>query len=353
MVAGFANAPVTKGCLIVIPILSILTSLFQLTPFVHLQIHPHLTVHYQFYRLILQHFAFTSSSELFLALLLFYNAGVKVERTFGTYKFASFLLFTTTIYTLAQLFLLGLCSFFLTGYTTVHDTERTLDLAKEQASKSWLAKGVAPAGPWGPLFVILDQYHYIIPHLWSIEVGPLTITDQHITITSLGMLVAFSQSGCTLFASIVGICVSMLYRSSIPPFSKLKQYRIPLRLYTIISLMILPWIGQTRLPQRSWRAEPPERRTLQARQARLAEHNAAVANLNRSTRGLHMPTIASLLRRRGSTAPTPQEQGQGQPGIVRQMSPPPPPTTTTTTTTTAAAAASGQVRVGWNDVASD
>ncbi|SPO30620.1 uncharacterized protein UTRI_05237 [Ustilago trichophora] len=326
MVAGFAHAPLTKGILIIVSIASVLVSLFQLKPFIHLQIHPHLTLHHQWYRLFSQHFAFTNSSELFLALLLLYNAGVKVERTFGTYKFASFLAVITALYTLAQVVLLGLASLLLTRYTAPSETRNGVE---REAQKHWLINGASPAGPWGPLFAIIHQHQSIIPHLWSISLAPpdLQLTDQHIQIHSLSLLLAFSQTTSTLFASTLGILISSVYRSHIPPFSKLKHYRLPLRLYRIAALLFTPWIGETRPPQRSWRAEAPMRRTLQAREARLAEHNAAVANLNRTSSGL--PRIASLLRRRESAGQSPgqgpgqgqgqtQGSGQGLPGRVQQ-----------------------------------
>ena len=142
-VAGFSHASLTKGLLILTSIVSVLTSLFQLKPHLHFQFHPHLTVHHQWYRLFTQHFAFTNSSELFLALLLLYNAGVKVERTFGTRKFAAFLFVTTALYTGAQLVVLGIVSIVLQRYSdgSVKDTD-----------KHWLALGRTPAGPWAPLF---------------------------------------------------------------------------------------------------------------------------------------------------------------------------------------------------------
>ncbi|KAF6766964.1 Peptidase S54, rhomboid domain protein [Kalmanozyma brasiliensis GHG001] len=307
MVAGFAHAPVTKGILITLPIISVLVSLSQLKPFVHLQLDPHIYVHHQWYRLVSQHFAFINSSELFLALLLFYHAGVKVERTFGTYKYASFLLVVTSIYTATQLVLLGLSSTLLSNSSTLPSigTEKK----QTEASRHWLTEGRSPAGPWGPLFALLHQYHCIIPHLWSIRIGPIILTDKHISISSLSVLLAFSQTTSTLFASILGLLVSALYRSS----PRLQAYRIPHRLYRILSLLLAPWIGHTRLPRRSWRVEPPQRRTLQARQARLAEHNAALVNASRFS-GVGVPTLTSLLRRRTGAGTVLPVQGQGQAG---------------------------------------
>ncbi|CDS00233.1 hypothetical protein [Sporisorium scitamineum] len=175
---------------------------------------------------------------------------------------------------------------------------------------------------------MLWQYQCIIPHLWSFQVGHLTFSDKHVQTYSLATLLAFSQPTSSLFASSLGIVVSALYRSNGPLLSGLKQWRIPVRIYRILSLLLSPWIGSTRLPQRSWRAEPPMRRTLQAREARLAEHNAAVANLSRERGGvgaLGGSRIASLLRRRAAAADgaaAAPSQGQDMAGVVQQRPPP-------------------------------
>lgn len=331
MVAGFAHAPLTKGVLITLSISTVLVALFQLKPFVHLQVYPHIAVHHQWYRLVTQHFAFVNSSELFLALLLLYNASVKVERMFGTYKFASFLVVTTALYTAVQLLLLGASSLLFTRYLTGAGADSPDKAAVANEERHWLSSGSCAAGPYGPIFAIVYQYHCIVPYLWSFQVGSLELTDQHVTTTSLSVLLAISQPPSTLFSAALSTAISSLYRSG----RRLSEWRIPLRVYRICSLLFSPWIGQTRLPQRSWRAEPPVRRTLQAREARLAEHNAAVSNLNRSSSGIGMPRIASLLqqRRRAALLPQTQGQGQGSPGVVQH-----------------AVTTPARTRVGWNDV---
>ncbi|KAG6902474.1 hypothetical protein C0995_016336 [Termitomyces sp. Mi166 len=58
---------------------SILVGLFDVKHYFHLQ----------YWRLVLHHLAFSSSSDLFIAQLLLFNAGVQVERQFGSIKFAT------------------------------------------------------------------------------------------------------------------------------------------------------------------------------------------------------------------------------------------------------------------------
>lgn len=310
MIAGFANAPVTKGVLIALAVGSVCASLFQLKPFVHLQIHPHLDTHHQYYRPLVQHVAFTNSSELFLALLLFYNAGVKVERTFGTYKYASFLAVTTVIFTAVQFVVLAACSLLFLRV----DPAQESGLEKE-VERSWVASGRSPAGPWGPLFAVLFQYHRVIPHVWSMRVEQLELSDKAIEVYSLAALLAVSQGTSSVFVAVLGVMVSAAYRSKRGPMRRLHKYRLPVRVYRILAFLLSPVVGEIRRPQRSWRVERPDRPTLAVREARLAEHSATVANLNRSGNALGMPRLASLLRRRSAQPheqPPPPSQAQQQ-----------------------------------------
>lgn len=295
MIAGFANAPVTKGVLIALAVGSVCASLFQLKPFVHLQIHPHLDTHHQYYRPLVQHVAFTNSSELFLALLLFYNAGVKVERTFGTYKYASFLAVTTVIFTAVQFVVLAACSLLFLRV----DPAQESGLEKE-VERSWVVLGRSPAGPWGPLFAVLFQYHRVIPYVWSMRVEQLELSDKAIEVYSLAALLAVSQGTSSVFVAVLGVMVSAAYRSKRGPMRRLHKYRLPVRVYRILAFLLSPVVGEIRRPQRSWRVERPDRPTLAVREARLAEHSATVANLNRSGNALGMPRLASLLRRRSA-----------------------------------------------------
>lgn len=310
MIAGFAHAPVTKGVLITLAVASVCTSLFQLKPFVHLQIHPHLDTHHQYYRPFLQHFAFTNSSELFLALLLFYNAGVKVERTFGTYKYASFFAVVTVIFTAVQFVVLAACSLLFLRVDRAQESG-----LEREVERSWVVVGRSPAGPWGPLFALLFQYHRVIPHMWSMRIEQLELSDKAIEVYSLAALLAVSQGTSSVFVAVLGMMVSAAYRSKSGPLRRLHKYRLPVRVYRILAFVLAPWVGEIRRPQRSWRVERPDRPTLAVREARLAEHSATVANLNRPGNALGMPRLASLLRRRSAQPheqPPPPAQAQQQ-----------------------------------------
>ncbi|KAF8508205.1 hypothetical protein JB92DRAFT_3195142 [Gautieria morchelliformis] len=54
-----------------------MSSLFDIKPYFHLQLIPHLSRHHQYWRLLSQHFACTNSSVLLLMELILYNSAVK------------------------------------------------------------------------------------------------------------------------------------------------------------------------------------------------------------------------------------------------------------------------------------
>ena len=48
---------------------------------------PHLTRDHQLWRLVLHHFAFANSTELFLGVLLLFYTSIAIERLFGSLKY--------------------------------------------------------------------------------------------------------------------------------------------------------------------------------------------------------------------------------------------------------------------------
>lgn len=281
VVSGFAHAPVTKGVMLITSVGSVGAALLQLQPYTHVQLVPHLLVHHQWYRLAVQHVAFVNSSELFLALLLLYQAARQVERTLGSHKYASFLLVTVALYTLAQLALLSTLHLVLTGVNR------------------------APAGPWAIVFATVYQHSRLVPDRWTVQIGrSVQIGNNTISVYSLAVVLALSQSSRTLFTVLLAtLCAA---------YSAKQSYRIPPRVFRLLSLLLQPWLGSTKLPTRSWRAEPPQRRPLAARQARLAQHTEQ-AQSRLAQGSLAVPRLAAYLRRRAPAAPP------------QQPAPPPPP----------------------------
>ncbi|OBZ70145.1 DSC E3 ubiquitin ligase complex subunit 2 [Grifola frondosa] len=94
---SFEHASVTKGLMLGIALTSIAAGIFDVKHYLHLQLIPHISKYHQYWRLFAHHVACANSSDLFLTELLLYNAGVTIERTFGSVKFASFIFISTII----------------------------------------------------------------------------------------------------------------------------------------------------------------------------------------------------------------------------------------------------------------
>ncbi|KAJ6615611.1 hypothetical protein B0H10DRAFT_56622 [Mycena sp. CBHHK59/15] len=96
---SFEHAPVSKGLMVGVAMTSILVGVFDVKHYFHLQLVPHISRHYQYWRLGAHHLAFSSSSDLFIAEILLYNIAVQIERQFGSLKFASFAVISTLLAT--------------------------------------------------------------------------------------------------------------------------------------------------------------------------------------------------------------------------------------------------------------
>ncbi|KAJ6560269.1 hypothetical protein B0H19DRAFT_1147017 [Mycena capillaripes] len=134
---------------------SILVGVFDVKHYFHLQLVPHISRHYQYWRLGVHHLAFSSSSELFIAEILLYNVGVQIERQFGTLKFASFATITTLLATLVEF--ISLILFHRAGLNYI------------------------PSGPSTLLFSIIYQYSRIVPSAYSFRIFGLPLTNKSFT----------------------------------------------------------------------------------------------------------------------------------------------------------------------------
>lgn len=111
----------------------------------------------------------------------------------------------------------------------------------------------APGGPIGPLFAILYQHVRIVPDRWFISLPPFTIGDRAIRLYVLGLLLFLSHP----VPAVLALASSSLYRSDFLLSARIKQWRIPPRVYTFLARIATPAVGSTRTPTRSWRPEPP------------------------------------------------------------------------------------------------
>jgi len=225
---SFEHAPVSKGLMVGIAMSSILVGVFDVKHYFHLQLVPHISRHYQYWRLGVHHLAFSSSSELFIAEILFYNIGIQIERQFGTLKFASFAVITTLLATLLEF--LSLILFHRAGLNYI------------------------PSGPATLIFSIIYQYHRIVPSAYSFRIFGLPLTNKSFTYV-FALQLAIGHLPGSAAAALIGVLAGQIYRSDL---ANLKGYRIPPWLASFASQYILPLLGSLRPARRSNRALPDE-----------------------------------------------------------------------------------------------
>jgi len=222
---NFANAPVSKGLIIEIGLVSLIAGTFGRKHLFHLPISPHLSRDHQFWRLISHHFAYTNSSEVFLSILLLFNISIVIERLFGTLKFASFIAVSALLSTILEALTLFVGSGLgLTGL---------------------------PAGPYGVVFAVVYQYYRIIPATYRFKVAGFSISNKAFTYFLAVQLMA-CQTPHSVISSICGILAGALYRADV---FGLRSYRFSPLIQRLASRCLLPLIGSTRSPRRSNRTQ--------------------------------------------------------------------------------------------------
>ncbi|KZT71560.1 hypothetical protein DAEQUDRAFT_665684 [Daedalea quercina L-15889] len=230
---SFEHAPVTKGLMLALALSSIAIGIFDLKHYVHLQLVPHLSKYHQYWRLFSHHLACANSSDLLLVELLLYNFSVRIERTFGSVKFASFLIISTLVSTISTF----------------------LSLLLLHAFRAGTLFNVVPAGPIAILFSILYQYGRLVPDAYQMKVFGLDLNDK-IWVYILAGQLAISQFPSTLVPALVGLHTGYLYRSDI---LQLKSWRIPHSVQSFCGNWISPWLGEGGSVRRTNRVLPDAR----------------------------------------------------------------------------------------------
>ncbi|KAF8214190.1 hypothetical protein K438DRAFT_1915257 [Mycena galopus ATCC 62051] len=257
---------------------SILVGVFDVKHYFHLQLVPHISRHYQYWRLGVHHLAFSNSSDLFIAEILLFNIGIPIERHFGTLKFASFAVITTLLATLLELISLGL--FHRAGLNYI------------------------PSGPIALIFSIIYQYHRIVPSAYSLRIFGLPLTNKSFTyVFALQLAIGYLPGSAA--AALIGVFAGQIYRSDL---ANLKGYRIPPWLASFASQYILPLLGSLRPARRSNRALPDE----------LDSDNARPQNdeVITTARPAPVPSPATQ-RNRAENNPADQRSGTGG-SVVRE-----------------------------------
>ncbi|KAF9266233.1 hypothetical protein L218DRAFT_956599 [Marasmius fiardii PR-910] len=218
---SFENAPFSKGLAIGLALTSIVVGLFDVKHYFHLQLIPHISRHHQYWRLITRSLAFSSSGELLLGELIIFNVGILVERHFGTFKFASFVLVSTALSTFLELVALFLFRKF--GLTHL------------------------PAGPFALIYSLLYQYVRIIPTVYDFRVFGIPLSNKSFTYI-LALQMSLSRLPGSATVALIGILAGQMYRSDIV---NLKGYRISHSVVRLSKRFLLPLIGTTRPPRRT------------------------------------------------------------------------------------------------------
>ncbi|KZW04146.1 hypothetical protein EXIGLDRAFT_716145 [Exidia glandulosa HHB12029] len=254
---SFNNAPISKGLMIALAATSIGISIFDIKYYLPLQLVPHISRHHQYWRLLTQPLAYASSPELFVAELLLFQVGTQIERFFGSYRFASFILAATIVSSVLSF--ASLLAFHTIGY--------------------YLNR--IPAGPTALIFSLVYHYSRIVPTAYTFTIFSVPLSNKSFTYLIAAQL-ALSQWPSSGVLALIGFFVGQLSRAD----TGLKTYRISPRLYNLLGSLILPFIGSTRPPRRSVLAMPadstsaaddadePERVTTQSATASGAAANA-------------------------------------------------------------------------------
>ncbi|KAI1316451.1 hypothetical protein EDD11_009941 [Mortierella claussenii] len=207
--SGFYNAPTTKGMLLVVGGLSLLSSVFQIKTDFHLQLVPHLTAHHQFWRLITSHFAFSTSAEVLFGGLVIYYLRI-IERLFGPVKYVSFLFVSAILCTFLNIAVL------VTG--------------------SALGLNVLPAGPYGVIFAALYQFYTLIPVMYEFKVFGVAFTDKVFMYVLGGQLLISHMPG-SIAVGACGLLAGAIYRSD---FAGSRRWRFPKPIVSLAERFLLP-----------------------------------------------------------------------------------------------------------------
>jgi len=210
---------------------SIAAGIFDVKHHLHLQLVPHLSKHYQYWRIFSHQLACSNSSDLFLSELLLYNAAIHIERSFGSVKFASFLFLAAALNSL---------SIFM-SLLILHP------LPYFGATSNYI-----PSGPTAVLFSITYQYSRLLPRAYQFKIFGVTMSDK-IWVYAIAMQLALSYTPATLLPALLGIITGYIYRSDI---LQLKGWRVPYKLVNFSRNWIQPLLGGERTVRRTNRVLP-------------------------------------------------------------------------------------------------
>lgn len=179
----------------------------------------------QYWRLISRNLAFTSSIDLFVAILVLYNSSIALERRYGTAKFVSFALITTFFGTALEVASLALFRYFDIGIVSL------------------------PAGPFTFVFALLYNFSRSVPSSYIYKVFGASFTSKSLLYLLATQLV-FASPPNSIISAACGILAGMLYRSNVLGS---RTWRVPQWMQRLGKTYISPMLDSGRMPRRSTR----------------------------------------------------------------------------------------------------
>ncbi|KAI8061416.1 hypothetical protein BC940DRAFT_310274 [Gongronella butleri] len=216
--AGFYNAPVTKLLVFSNWFLSVVISILQWKPLIHLQLSPHITLHHQFWRIFTSQLVFTSTGDVFFGTMVIYAMRI-VERQFGSAKYAAFVVVMLGVAALMEIgaLVMGL----KLGFRYI------------------------PGGPYALIFAMLYQYERMVPVVYRFRIFGIEFNNKSF-LYLLSIHVFFSDGMHTMVPCLCGLLCGALYRSDI---GNIKRWRFPPRCLVWMRHYIKPYLATSPSPR--------------------------------------------------------------------------------------------------------
>lgn len=221
---SFAHAAASKGILAWTGFSSVIVSTFGKKYLCHLQLVPHITRDHQFWRLISRNLAFTSSIDLFVAILVLYNTSITLERRYGTAKFVSFAITASFFGTALEVACLIVLRYLNIGITSL------------------------PAGPFTFIFALLYNYSRSVPSAYTYKVFGASFNSKSLLYLLSAQLV-FASPPNSIVSATCGLLAGILYRSNVLGS---RSWRIPKWMQRLGKTYLSPLL-ESRMPRRSAR----------------------------------------------------------------------------------------------------
>ncbi|KAH9855067.1 hypothetical protein C2E23DRAFT_816657 [Lenzites betulinus] len=296
---SFEYALVTKGLMLGIAFTSVAAGIFDVKHYLNLQLVPHISKHHQYWRLLVHQVACGSSTDLTLVELFLYNASISIERSFGSVKYASFLI--------------------ISAVTTMLISFIALLVAQLTPATGALFNNIPP-GPIAITSAVLYQYARLVPPAYHFRIFGVGMSDK-VWVYAIAAQLAISQLPAKLLPAAVGLLAGYLYRSD---FLQLKGWRISTKFVRLVEAWIAPLLGETQPMRRTNRVLPESRAQAEARRQAAAIDQDEVVTTARNPRPRRTPTARPPI----PAIPTPDEPsitgedtpdaGQTGGGVVRQ-----------------------------------